>query len=605
MRVKFSRIVIECFLTFAFFQRFRQITPLAPLVLDWLPVEGKLKINMYPGRTHLIALIFLAVPAVAQAQFNFTTNNGAITITGYTGSGGAVVIPGTTNGYPVTGIGKSAFAYCTNLTSVTIPNNITNIGEAVFLGSANLTNISVNASNPSYSSTTNGVLLDKGQGTLIQYPEGLTNDIYTLPNGVTNIGPYAFASCFRLTTVSIPYQVKSIGEFAFSECSGLTNVTIAYTIIGYLQQGITNIGFEAFSYCTSLISVSTPVTNNATIGGLAFAFCTNLTSAFLWGNAPPDFETAFYGDPDAIVYYAPETTGWSATFGDAPTMAETPAFEFEYSTSNGSVTITGYNGSYGTVVIPNTINGYVVTSIGQRAFFDNNQVTNITIDDAVTNIGTSAFTCPNLISVTIPGSVTNFDYAFESCSILASVTIDNGVSIIGDGAFQYCQSLTSIVMPNSVISIAQSAFENCSSLASVTIPAGVTNISNSAFEGCISLTSAYFEGNAPPNPGYAFSFKSGVIVYYLPGTTGWGLTFGGAPTELWNPHATAFVTAGAQFGFNITGPTNVTIVVEACTNLANPIWLPVSTNMLSGATSSFTDPQRANFPNRYYRFSAP
>jgi hypothetical protein len=75
---------------------------------------------------------------------------------------------------------------------------------------------------------------------------------------------------------------------------------------------------------------------------------------------------------------------------------------------------------------------------------------------------------------------------------------------------------------------------------------------------------------------------------------------------LWNPQATAFSTAGGQFSFNIAGPTNLAIVVEACTNLANPVWLPMSTNTLSASgVASFSDPQRANYPKRYYRFSAP
>ena len=111
----------------------------------------------------------------------------------------------------------------------------------------------------------------------------------------------------------------------------------------------------------------------------------------------------------------------------------------------------------------------------------------------------------------------------------------------------------------------------------------------------------------PRIAGNAFSSDT-ATVYYLPGATGWGATFGGAPTELWNPQATpfTFTTAGNQFGFNITGPTNATILVEACTNLANPVWLPVSTNVLSGSgTSSFSDSQGTNFPNRYYRFCAP
>src|SRR5206468_563411 len=75
----------------------------------------------------LLPLVFLlTLPAVVQAQYTYTTNNGTITITEYTGPGGAVTIPGTINGLPVTDIGDAAFAYST-VTSVTIPNSITNI----------------------------------------------------------------------------------------------------------------------------------------------------------------------------------------------------------------------------------------------------------------------------------------------------------------------------------------------------------------------------------------------------------------------------------------------------------------------------------------------
>ncbi len=65
-----------------------------------------------------------------------------------------------------------------------------------------------------------------------------------------------------------------------------------------------------------------------------------------------------------------------------------------------------------------------------------------------------------------------------------------------------------------------------------------------------------------------------------------------------------------QFGFNITGSSNLVIVVEACTNLANPVWLPVSTNTLNtyvgtNGTSYFSDPQWTNNPAGFYRFRSP
>jgi len=92
-------------------------------------------------KKNLIQLCLLCaamLPAVAQAQFTFTTNNGAITITGYTGSGGAVVIPGATNGYPVSAIADYAFYGNSTLTNLTIPSSVTNIGSSAFASCPNL-----------------------------------------------------------------------------------------------------------------------------------------------------------------------------------------------------------------------------------------------------------------------------------------------------------------------------------------------------------------------------------------------------------------------------------------------------------------------------------
>jgi hypothetical protein len=71
---------------------------------------------------------------------------------------------------------------------------------------------------------------------------------------------------------------------------------------------------------------------------------------------------------------------------------------------------------------------------------------------------------------------------------------------------------------------------------------------------------------------------------------------------LWNPQAAAMRVTGGQFGFTLTGPASAVIVVEACTNLSHPVWLPVSTNTLSGlGTSAFSNPQWTNYPGRFYR----
>jgi hypothetical protein len=98
----------------------------------------------------------------------------------------------------------------------------------------------------------------------------------------------------------------------------------------------------------------------------------------------------------------------------------------------------------------------------------------------------------------------------------------------------------------------------------------------------------------------------------LPGTTGWGATFDNRPTALWflpNPqilnHSASFGVQPGGFGFTISWATNASVVVEAATNLANPVWIPVSTNTLTGGTNYFSDPQWTNYPGRFYRVRSP
>jgi hypothetical protein len=108
-----------------------------------------------------------------------------------------------------------------------------------------------------------------------------------------------------------------------------------------------------------------------------------------------------------------------------------------------------------------------------------------------------------------------------------------------------------------------------------------------------------------------FDGDNNVTVYYLPGTTGWGnfdkLT--GLPTVLWNPQVqtgdASFGVQTNQFGFNINGISNLVIVVEACTDLANPVWQPVQTNTLTNGSLYFSDPAWTNYPGRFYRLRTP
>ena len=165
--------------------------------------------------------------------------------------------------------------------------------------------------------------------------------------------------------------------------------------------------------------------------------------------------------------------------------------DLTYTTTNGEVTITDCDeAATGELVIPDTIAGNPVTSIGGFAFRDCTSLTSITIGGSVTRMGFAAFErCTSLTSITIPDGVTSLGfYTFSGCSSLISIAIPDSVTYIGEGTFYYCASLTSITIPDNVTSIGEEAFRDCAGLTSITIPDSVTRIGSGSFWGCTSLT---------------------------------------------------------------------------------------------------------------------
>jgi hypothetical protein len=197
--------------------------------------------------------------------------------------------------------------------------------------------------------------------------------------------------------------VTSIGDSAFKNTS-LTNV-----IIG---SAITSIGNDAFSGCTGLTSVM--ITNSVNnIGSDAFSDCTSLNSVYFTGNAPIVDSTVFSGDNNATVYYLTGTTSWGVTFGGVLTMVWYLPVPYNYTTNNGTITITGYTGSGSVLTLPSTITGLPVTSIAKDAFYTCSSLTSVTIPSSVTNLGDDAFgSCYNLISAYFLGNAPQAKFAF-------------------------------------------------------------------------------------------------------------------------------------------------------------------------------------------------
>ena len=152
--------------------------------------------------------------------------------------------------------------------------------------------------------------------------------------------------------------------------------------------------------------------------------------------------------------------------------------------------VTGCSKTAVQVKIPPEIDGLPVTSIGDWAFSNCKQLTDITIPDGVTNIGKGAFyDCPSLTAVTIPDGVTGIgEDAFYGCKSLKDITIPDSVTNIGGCAFQKCARLKSIQIPYGVTSIGEYTFEECVRLKNVKLPDSVSSIGTRAFYGCTGLT---------------------------------------------------------------------------------------------------------------------
>lgn len=278
-------------------------------------------------------------------------------------------------------------------------------------------------------------------------------------------------------------------------------------------------------------------------------------------------------------------------------IVTTTAFaQFNYTTNaDGTATITGYAWGwiYGELIIPDTIDGYRVQTIGTAAFAQQPYLTSVVVPDSVAIIEPFAFAGGD---------------PYES--LLDHVVLPRSLKRLGNHAFYYCWYLRQIVMPDSLPTIEYATFALCSDLPTITLPPDLTSIEDQAFLYCNSLSKIYFRGNPPAIGGsYAlFPIAPGALGFYLPTATGWGSSIGGLPVYLWNPVASNPMVYGFginAFEFVITGDPHITLTVEATDDLLSGSWQPISTNSLSAGYSYLVDYDFPNYDQRFYRLRSP
>ena len=273
---------------------------------------------------------------------------------------------------------------------------------------------------------------------------------------------------------------------SFLTSSVLVNAQPAYTANNgattIIPDGITNIGFGAYSGHNDLKSITIPKTV-LSIGEVAFHSCINLTAINV-DPLNPNFSSLdgilFNKDKTRLIQY-PGARAGDYTIPDSVTTIDDNAFSELYY-------LTG-------IIIPDH-----VTTIEWHAFMSCIQLTNATIGSGVTTIGDDDsgwlpfHGCSKLMLITVSplnrsfSSVDGVLFNKSKTKLIKypegkmdGYDVPAGVAVIGSHAFSGATHLTSVRIPDSVTTIEDNAFENCNALTNVIIGKGVTSIAEGAF----------------------------------------------------------------------------------------------------------------------------
>lgn len=430
-----------------------------------------------------------------------------VKITGYTEDLPAdLIIPEKIGEYPVQQIGQSAFQQCTSLQSVVLPSTllvivdgafyqctnlsgIINIPEGVFyLGSAafaqtGITKLTIPASTTMFRPSFAAECPNLERIEIAEGHPSLWNDQYGVVYTRNESGEvYLIAAPGKLSgEYVIPEDTYGIEGTAFWGCGNLEYVVIS--------EGVGAIYWSAFVNCISLRSVAFPLSLTE-IGNGVFEGCSSLSDFYYTGTEEQWNAIAF--DKNAI----PEgvTIHFDSKISEDEDLVYAPA-------EDGSAIIAGHPGEVPSeLVIPETIDGTPVSSVGTGAFEGSSELTSLTVPASVEEIGESAFAnCENLETVNLCGTNVAEEIGVEAMAFAFNVEEESGEIAPG------------------LKRINGKAFYNCQKLKAVIIPDTVTFVGDEAFGGCVSLTDIYFAGTEEQWDAIAFgenAIPEGVTVHY-------------------------------------------------------------------------------------------
>ena len=429
---------------------------------------------------------------VYENEFVYISVNGEATISSYRGNKSVVEIPSTINGNKVVSFGN-IFRENTTITKIVVPSTVVSIDDYAFYLCSELTE----------------VVLEDGIKEIGEYAFYQCKKLKKcdLPSSLVKIGESAFYDCSSLESINIPASLEIVEDSAFSNCRGVRSFTIEEgSSLAYVGNYAFTFNFENYKLGVETIILPDTLTY---IGDYAF-YSFEDTRFIMSDKSQLTYVgvRAFYGNKNSLFYLSEKVTfvgqySFSSSSGNdlsslifiqmdsIPSTWDPYAFngnnlyfgidhftygrneEFEYVNLGDGIIIIQCNKESADIVVPESIDGTKVTSIG-IVFRKNKYVENIVLPDTITEIVDYAFEdCTNLVSINIPSSVKDIgEKAFYNCTSLTGVVLPESLINIGDSAFYNCCSLTSIVIPNSVVNIGKEAFYYCSKLVSITINEG-------------------------------------------------------------------------------------------------------------------------------------